>query len=117
VRLASILLSILLSILFVAGVMAGCSREVAGGKADGAAVYAEVCARCHGRAGVPSADMAVQLKVPDLTRGELHARMSDADLRAQILGGSPRKGMPGFAGALTDDQVQALIEHLRTFKK
>jgi mono/diheme cytochrome c family protein len=107
------------SILFAAVLalgLAGCSREVAGGKADGAAVYMEACARCHGRAGVPPADMVSQLRVPDLTSGEFHARMSDADIRVQIERGAPHKGMPGFAGALTGAQLDALVGHIRTFR-
>jgi mono/diheme cytochrome c family protein len=60
--------------------------------------------------------MAMQLRVPDLRAAELHARMSDADLRVQIERGTPHKGMPGFAGALTGEQLDALVEHLRTFR-
>lgn len=96
---------------------AGCSREVAGGRADGAAVFAEVCARCHGYEGVPSRAMVLQLKVPNLTQAEFHERMSDADIRARIAGGSPSRGMPGFAGNLTEAQMDALVRHVRTLRK
>jgi mono/diheme cytochrome c family protein len=110
-------IELILVVAVLAAGMAGCSRDVAGGKADGAAVYVEACARCHGRAGVPPPEMVLQLRVPDLTSGEFHARMSDADIRVQIERGSPPKGMPGFAGALTGEQIDALVAHIRAFKK
>ena len=66
--------------LFALIVLGGCSNEVAGGKADGAAVFAEACARCHGGGGKPSESMVAQLKVRDLTSAEFVA-----DARSAVL--------------------------------
>lgn len=93
---------------------AGCNRSVAGGKADGAAVYSEVCARCHGPEGEPSSAMVARLGVKPLTSKHVQEQLTDAQIRHQILHGSDNKQMPSFAGALSDAQIRAVIEHVRT---
>ena len=80
----------------------------------GAAVYAGACASCHDQGrGVSSAD-ALQLP--------LAIALYDADPRSLIRiildGITPPEGetsrwMPGFEGALTDEQVSALASYLR----
>lgn len=97
----------------VAGALS-CGPEVTGGRGQGDLIYGQVCSRCHGRGGKPPAEMTLQLGVPDLTIAA--GRLSDQALRERILGGSS-KGMPGFAGVLTDEQVEALIAYLRTLAK
>jgi mono/diheme cytochrome c family protein len=91
---------------------AGCGRDVAGGRADGAEIYLEVCARCHGRDGIPDSSMIARLGVKPLT-SERVQEMSDAYIRQQILAGSENKQMPSFEGALSAGQVEALILHIR----
>lgn len=89
-----------------------CDREVAGGKADGAAVFSEVCARCHGPQGVPDTGMVARLGVVPLTSKRVQD-LSDADIRRQILEGSANQQMPSFAGALSGEQIDAVIRHVR----
>lgn len=98
-------------------VVAGCDRKIAGGVADGKAVFSEVCARCHGPLGVPTRVDVARLGVKDLTEPEVQDRLSDADIRGQIIHGSKNQQMPSFAGALTEEQVAAVIAHVRTFGK
>jgi mono/diheme cytochrome c family protein len=97
--------------------LAACRRQVAGGQADGPRVYAEACARCHGPDGVPDPGLRAQLGVKDLTDPELHARLSDDDLRRQIREGSDNKKMPAFNEMLTPEQVDALVAHIRTLRR
>lgn len=97
--------------------LAACNREVAGGKADGPAVFREACARCHGESGAPSASLQAQLGVKDLTSPELQQRLTDDDIRKQIRVGSENKRMPGFGTALTDAQVDALVAHVRSIAR
>jgi mono/diheme cytochrome c family protein len=87
----------------------GCDRQVAGGKADGQAVFGEVCARCHGDAGRPTEGM-MRAGVRDLTATELTA----ADIAAKVRDGAPDKGMPGFGGQLTEEQIAAVAAHVLT---
>ena len=95
----------------------GCKRQVAGGEADGAAVFEAACARCHGSAGVPDPGIVAQLGVKNLSDTSLQERLSDADIRRQIVDGSKNKQMPAFKGALSDAQIAAVIAHVRTLKK
>ncbi len=95
----------------------GCDRKIAGGRADGAAIFKSACAGCHGPAGVPSETMRVRLGVRNLTEDALHLRLSDADLERQVLQGSPNKKMPSFKGALSKEQLGALVTHLRTLRR
>jgi mono/diheme cytochrome c family protein len=94
--------------------LGGCDRRVAGGRADGPAVFAEACARCHGDGGVPSRAMVAQLGVKDLTSAHVQRELTDEQIRRQILEGSDNRRMPAFAAALTAAQVDALIVHVRT---
>ncbi len=95
----------------------GCERKIAGGAADGQAIFSEACARCHGRAGVPTEADVVRLGVKDLSQPELQDRMSDADIYDRIRHGSENQRMPSFAGALTDEQIAAVIAHVRTLRQ
>lgn len=103
-----------MAILVVFSAFAACNREVAGGKADGPAVFREACARCHGESGAPSASLQAQLGVKDLTSPELQQRLTDDEIRKQIRVGSDNKRMPGFGTALTDAQIEALVDHVRS---
>lgn len=94
--------------------LAGCGRDVAGGKANGPAVFAEVCARCHGSTGKPPPEMAAQLGVRDLTEQGLHQRMSLSDIRAVVARGKSGTAMPAFTGALTEEQIDAVAAHVHT---
>jgi mono/diheme cytochrome c family protein len=94
-----------------------CSRSIAGGAADGAAVFDEACARCHGPRGVPDSGMVARLGVKNLTEPALQERLTDADIRRQIVDGSKNQQMPAFSGALTDAQLDAVIAHVRTLRR
>lgn len=94
--------------------LAGCRDRIAGGRADGAAIFSEVCARCHGPDGNPDAASVARLGVKPLTSEHVQKSLSDDDIRRQILRGSENKQMPSFAGALSDAQVDAVIAHVRT---
>ena len=96
------------------GSVLGCSAEIAGGRADGAAIFAEVCARCHGPAGVPPPSEVARLGVKPLTSDRVQRDLTDADIRRQILNGSDNKQMPSFAGALSEAQVDAIVAHVRS---
>jgi mono/diheme cytochrome c family protein len=97
-----------------AALLLGCSGKVAGGEADGARIFAEVCSRCHGIGGEPSASMVARYGVKNLRSRRVQEEMSDAGIRTQILEGSANMQMPSFEGALTDEQIEAVIAHVRS---
>jgi mono/diheme cytochrome c family protein/uncharacterized membrane protein len=86
--------------------------------AEGAGLYPEHCAACHGASGHGDGPLANTLPVPpaDLTAGHLWMH-SDGDLFGWLTDGikAPRGGqaMPGFAGTLSPDDRWALIDYIR----
>ena len=91
-----------------------CDRKIAGGRANGLEVYTEACARCHGAKGVPPRELAIQLGVRDLSTAEFQTTASDEDIRKQIVNGSEKKGMPAYGDLLSEAQITAVIEHVRS---
>ncbi len=89
--------------------------------ADGRQVYEAACAACHGRygRGAPRAQVAFALPLPDFTDCQFAPREASHDWAAVTHEGGPARAfgrmMPAFGSALTDAQVDAAIEHVRTF--
>jgi len=85
---------------------------------QGAALYPEHCARCHGAEGRGDGPDAGALPVPpaDLTAAHLREH-ADGELYWWLLHGieapDGTQAMPGFAGVLSDDQRWALIDAIR----
>jgi mono/diheme cytochrome c family protein len=78
--------------------------------ADGAAVFKQHCASCHGATGKADAPASKALKVPALAGDANVAGMSDADVTARI------KGNPKHAGmlkTLTDDDLAAVATYVK----
>jgi mono/diheme cytochrome c family protein len=93
-------------------VAAACSKDVAGGAADGAQVFQMVCATCHGPEGHPNEAMVARLNVRDLTAAEFRAHVTPALVEAQVRNGSKNKLMPAFTGALSDAQIAAVAGYV-----
>jgi len=96
------------------GLLGGCSAEVAGGRADGAAIFAQACARCHGERGRPPEQMMQGLGVRDLTSPAFHSRATLELVQKQVRAGSQNKIMPGFATSLTPAQIDAVAAYVLT---
>jgi mono/diheme cytochrome c family protein len=97
---------------FAALTLGSCSGKVASGSVDGKEVFAAACANCHGPEGTPPPSMAAQLGVRDLRSAEFRARATVALIEHQVRAGSPNKLMPAFAGALGEEQIRAVAEHV-----
>jgi cytochrome c55X len=84
------------------------SPAPAGGNADnGAAIFAQDCAGCHG-------DNAQGGGVgPTLVSAEMKAQ-SDDFFRQTILNGRPGTAMPAWQGRLTDQEIEDIIAFLRS---
>ena len=86
--------------------------------ARGAKLYNDHCAKCHGDAGE-----GVPLIYPKLAGSRAVAMDPPANLVRMVLGGgfspstpgNPRPyGMPPFATVLSDDDISAVVTHIRT---
>ncbi len=87
-------------------------NQIAGGSLDGARVYKEACARCHGEVGVPLPGLRNRAGVKSLVSENVRS-MSDAAIVTQIRMGSKNRTMPSFQGTLSDGQMKSLVAHIR----
>ncbi len=87
----------------------------------GAELYGKACVACHGRDGktVSRAAVAHTDRSPDFTDCRFAQREADADWLSIIHEGGPARAfaqmMPAFRDALTDEQMQSTLDHIRTF--
>jgi cytochrome c6 len=80
--------------------------------AAASATFRTKCATCHGQDGAGS-EVGKSMNVPDL-RSEAVQKKADAELAQVISNG--KGGMPPFKGSLSEDQIQALVAHIRTLR-
>lgn len=80
--------------------------------ADGAAIYAAQCAKCHGDSGKADTAVGKAMKVPPLAGDANLQKMSDADVAAKIKENA--KHPPTTKGLSTDDlnAVAAYVKQL-----
>jgi len=105
----------ILGLAIVGAFSGGCDRKIAGGVADGPKIYALACAQCHGERGQPTAQMMANIGVKPLNSAAVRDGLSDAQIRSQVQKGSQNRNMPAFGNALTADQIDAVVAHVRTF--
>ena len=87
----------------------------------GQALYRAACSSCHGAdgRGAPPSLVAFADPLPDFTDCDFAAREPDSDWVGVASEGGPSRGfsemMPAFKGAMTVEQVQLAVNHVRTF--
>jgi cytochrome c553 len=78
------------------------------------------CAPCHGKDGKGDTKIGQMLHVPDFTDAKAQAAFDDAQATKAIKEGIKDKDgkplMKPFA-TLSDDEIKALVAHVRGFKK
>jgi mono/diheme cytochrome c family protein len=77
---------------------------------DGEKLFLRECKDCHGEDG-----RGRMLHQADFTNPEWHKTVTDDNLFKTIKFG--REPMPFYAGALTDDQIRALVKYIRSLGK
>ena len=121
--------------LFAAGALAlslaGCvpgggqtdTAALGGAAGDGALLYGRYCAPCHGVNGDGAGPAAYLLfpKPRNFQRGEFKLRSTpqgqpprSEDLVRTVREGIPGTSMLGFDGLLSDEQITAVVEHVRS---
>ena len=104
---------IVLSLLFVA---AGTLSLRA---ADAKELWAKNCAKCHGEDGQGHTKMGEKLGVKNYTDPKVQDAVKDEQMAKAIKEGvkeGDRTKMKGFTD-FSDDEVKALVAHIRSFKK
>jgi cytochrome c6 len=80
--------------------------------ADGAALWGQHCASCHGKDGTGNTMMGKKLAVKDYTKEQ---GFSEAEATNVIKNGKGK--MKGFKDKLSDADVKALVAYVRSLKK
>lgn len=88
--------------------------------ADVQANWDKHCLKCHGKDGKGNTKMGKQSGVKDYTDAKVQAEMKDENAIKIIKEGIVEKGkkkMEPYGDKLNDDEIKALIAHMRAFKK
>ena len=79
------------------------------------------CASCHGNDGKGNTKAGKKADVKDLTDPKYQAAFSDEQMFKQIKEGMKdtkgKEKMKPFGGILSDDEIKALVAHVRSLKK
>ncbi len=94
-------------ILSITLILAFFIRQPTFAETNGAALYKENCAVCHGNQG--KGGVGVPLALPDFQYA-----ISDQFLERTIRNGRPGRVMPAFKN-LSDAQIQAIVRHIRSW--
>jgi mono/diheme cytochrome c family protein len=104
-----------------AALAAGAAGTARAQAPDGAKLFAANCAACHGLdgRGRSQPEVGFDNPLPNFTDCDFATREPDSDWWAIIHRGGPQRGfdriMPAFSDALSDEEIEALIAHLRRF--
>ena len=82
--------------------------------ADGAAVYKAKCATCHGADGKGQTPMGKKMNLRDLGSPDVQ-KQTDKELHDWTAVGKGK--MPAYKDKLTDEEIKALVAHMRMFAK
>lgn len=88
--------------------------------ADVQANWTKHCASCHGKDGKGQTKAGKMAGVKDQTDAQYQATLKDDKIFASIKEGLKEGGkekMKPFKDKLSDDEIKALIAHVRTLKK
>ena len=88
--------------------------------ADAKENYEKACAKCHGKDGKGDTKMGQKLGAKDYTDPKVQAALTDeAAFKATKDGFKDKDGkvLMKPAAGLSDDEIKALVAHMRTFKK
>ena len=96
---------------------AGLGRLHAG---DANALWDKNCAACHGKDGKGETKMGKKLGMKDFTDAKVQAELKDEDAAKAIKDGvkdGDKTRMKGFADSLSEEEVKALVQKVRSFKQ
>ena len=83
-------------------------------------LWDKTCASCHGKDGRGDTKMGKKVDVKDYTDPKFQAEFKDEKAIKTIKEGINEKGkerMKPYGDKLSDEEIKALVAHIRTFKK
>jgi cytochrome c553 len=93
---------------------------MATGAAEVQANWDKHCVKCHAKDGQGNTRMGRQSGAKDYTNPKVQAELTDEKAFKAIKEGIADKGkekMKAYGAELSDEEIKALIAHVRTFKK
>ncbi|MBI1940748.1 MAG: cytochrome c [Acidobacteria bacterium] len=99
------------AIFLVVGAWTAAPTFQAAEEPDGKRLYMKRCVMCHGRDGKGFA----AIKSQDFTDPKWQAAVKDEELFDITKNGKKGTHMPAFGDKLKDDEIRAVVAHLRTF--
>ncbi len=106
--------------LLIAATIAGIAGALSASAADAQANWDKQCAKCHGADGAGQTTMGKKLKLKDYTDASVQAAFTDEEAATAIKEGIKEDGktkMKAYGDVLSDDEVKALVAHVRSLKK
>jgi mono/diheme cytochrome c family protein len=98
----------------ILSLLSACLAVPAIAQQTGEATYKAKCAMCHGADGLGNTPVGKNMKVRSFKSPE-DIKATDADLIKQTKDGVGK--MQGYAGKLTDAQIQDVVTYIRTLQK
>lgn len=84
--------------------------------ADGKALYAANCVKCHGNDGKGQTKMGKKLEVRDFTQADVWSTFDDEDAFKAVKNGIKRDGEIVMGYKLPDEEIKAMIDYMKTMK-
>lgn len=103
----------------IAMLLIGCQNETATATTADAApkpgkvIYDQQCAICHGKTGKGDTMIANSYQHSDLTDDEWGYGGSRAEMIRSVTDGIPKTPMRGFKGALSEKEIEQVVDYVR----
>ena len=82
---------------------------------DGAALWGQHCASCHGKDGSGSTMMGKKLELKDYREASVQSSFTDAEAAKVIKDGKGK--MKAYGAKLSEADIKALVAYVRSLKK
>lgn len=86
-------------------------KHLVAGQPSGADIFQQKCSKCHGVDGKGIKD----IKTPNFTDPKLQATLTDEQMVQTIRTGKKDTMMPAWAGKLSDQEIAAVAQYVRSF--
>lgn len=97
-------------LLLALGVLLLAAGALAADQPDGAAIFKQKCAMCHG----PDGKGFAAIKTPDFTDPKIQASVTDKQIQETIENGKKGTPMPPFKDKLKEDEIQTMVKYIRS---
>jgi len=85
--------------------------------ADGAEVYGKNCAKCHGEDGKGKTKMGEKLGCKDYSAEAVNVEEGVKAVKEGLKDKDGKTQMKAFGESLSDEEIKAAVEHMKSFKK